>query len=121
MQKLQIKEKMTAVAASLALAMPAIIPGTIAGSALTESAKQVPNVVTQISFAYYGYISYTSGDSFLGCMREFWIPTGTILGTSAAIGASYVKTGKELDSWRLIMTGLRYLRFSKAGFKVAVA
>ncbi len=100
--------------------MLAIIPGMIAGSTLTESAKQVPNVVTQVSLAYCGYTAATGG-SFLGCMGEFWLPSGAILGTSAAIGASYIKAGKELDSWRLIMKGLRYLRFSSVGFKVAVA
>ena len=35
----------------LVLGMLAIIPGMIAGSALTD-AKQAPNVVTQVSFAY---------------------------------------------------------------------
>jgi hypothetical protein len=108
-----------AVTALLALGMLAIMPGMIAGSALTD-AKQVSNVVTQVSFAYCGYIAATGG-SFLGCMGEFWIPSGAILGTSTAIGASYVKAGKELDSWRLIRTGLRYLRFSTVRFKVAVA
>jgi len=57
MQKLQIKEEIMAVAALLALGMLAIMPGLIAGSALTTSTKQVPNVVTQVSFAYCGYSS----------------------------------------------------------------
>jgi hypothetical protein len=106
---------------SLALGMLAMMPGLIAGSALTESANQVPNVVTQISLAYCGYISHTGANSFLGCMREFWIPTGTILGTAAAIGVAHVTAGEILGSWRLIEIGLRFLRFSKVGFKVAVA
>jgi hypothetical protein len=118
-QKLQIRGEIMVVAALLALGMLAIMPGMIAGSALTESAKQVPNVITQVSFAYCGYRAYT-GDSFLGCMGEFWLPAGAILGTSAAIGASYVTAGKALDSWYLINTGLRYLKFTKVGFKVAV-
>ena len=120
MQKLQIKEEIMVVAALLALGMLAIIPGMIAGSALTEPAEQVPNVGTQVSFAYCGYISYTGG-SFFDCMRDFWIPTGTILGTSAGIGVAYINAGKALDSWRLIKTGLRFLRFSKVGFIVALA
>ncbi len=99
--------------------MFAIIPSMIAGSALTD-AKQVPNVVTQVSFAYSGYRAATGG-SFLGCMGEFWIPSAAILGTSAAIGTADIKAGKELDNWRLIRSGLRYLKFTKAGFKVAVA
>ncbi len=107
------------VAALLALGTLAIMPGLIAGSALTD-AKQAPNVVTQVSFAYCGYIAATGG-SFLGCMGEFWLPSGAILGTSAGIGAAHVAAGRELDSWRLIRTGLRYLRFTKVGFKVALA
>jgi hypothetical protein len=57
MQKLQIKEEIMAVAALLALGMLAIMSGLIAGSALTKSAKQVPNVATQVSAAYCGYIT----------------------------------------------------------------
>jgi hypothetical protein len=121
MQKLQIKEEIMAVAALLALGMLVMMPGLIAGSALTVSAKQVPNVGTQISAAYCGYTSYTGGNSFWGCMRDIWIPTGTILGTSAGIGTAYVKAGETLGSWRLIMTGLRFLRFSGWGFVAAVA
>jgi hypothetical protein len=100
--------------------MLAMMPGMTAGSALTESAKQVPNVVTQISAAYCGYTSYTGG-SFFSCMRDFWIPTGTILGTSAGIGVAYITAGKALGSWRLIRTGLRFLGFSAWGFVVALA
>jgi hypothetical protein len=121
MQKLQIKEEIMAMAALLALGMLAMMPGLIAGSALTESAKQVPNVGTQISFAYCGYMSYTDSDSFLGCMRDFWIPTGAILGTSSGIGVAHVTAGKTVGSWRLIMTGIRFLRFSAWGFRVALA
>ena len=102
-----------AVATLLALDMLAITPGMIAGSALTD-ARQVPNVVTQVSAAYCSYIAATGG-SFLGCMREFWIPTGTILGTAAAIGVARIKAGEILGSWRLIKTGLRFLQFSAEG------
>ena len=100
--------------------MLAMMPGMTAGSALTESAKQVPNVVTQISAAYCGYIGATGG-SFLGCMGEIWLPTGAILGTSAGIGVAYITAGKALGSWRLIRTGLRFLGFSGKGFVVALA
>jgi len=108
-----------AVAALLALGMVAIIPGIIAGSALTD-ARQVPNVATQVSVAYCGYTAATGG-SFLGCMGEFWIPAGAILGTSAGIGAAYVTAGHMLDSWRLIQKGLGFLKFSGVGFKFALA
>jgi ABC-type long-subunit fatty acid transport system fused permease/ATPase subunit len=46
----------------MALGMLVIVPGLIAGSVLTKSVKQVPNVVTQISFAYCGYTSHKGGD-----------------------------------------------------------
>jgi hypothetical protein len=74
MQKLQIKEEMMAVVALLALGMLAIMPGLIAGSALTKSAKQVPNVVTQVSAAYCAYKSGLDGDRFKECMIDFWAP-----------------------------------------------
>jgi hypothetical protein len=101
--------------------MLSLMQGMIADSALTKSAKQVPNVVTQISAAYCGYTSYTGGNSFWGCMQDIWVPTGTILGTSASIGVAYVTAGKALGSWRLIRTGLRFLGFSGKGFVVALA
>jgi hypothetical protein len=63
---------MMAVAALLALGMLAIIPGMIAGSALTESANQVPNVVTQVSAATCGYISGGNWDGFGKCMAGIW-------------------------------------------------
>ena len=121
MQKLQIKEEIMAVATLLALGMLAMMPGLIAGSALTKSAKQAPNVGTQVSTAYCGYTSYTDGSSFWDCMEEIWIPTGTILGTAAGIGVAYVTAGVELESLSLIMTGLSFLRFSAWGFVAAVA
>ncbi len=107
-------------AALLALGMLAIIPGMIAGSALTESTKQVSNVVTQVSFAYCGYRAATGG-SFLGCMGEFWIPSGAILGTSTTIGVVHIEAGVKLESWRLIRTGLCFLGVSGKGFVFALA
>ncbi len=84
MQKLQIKEEMMAVAASLALGMLAMTPGLIAGSALTESAKQVPNVATQISAAYCAYKSgwFSDRGRFRECMIDFWAPVtvATLIG-----------------------------------------
>jgi hypothetical protein len=110
-----------AVAALLALGMLAIISGMIAGSALTKSTNQIPNVATQTSVAYCGYTDYTGGSSFWDCMTDIWIPTGAILGTSTGIGTAYVHAGKTLDSWRLIRTGLSFLRFSGIGFVAAAA
>ncbi len=118
--KTRQKTKKHLKAALLALGMLAIIPGMTAGSTLTD-AKQAPNVVTQVSAAYCGYTSYTSGNSLLDCMRDIWIPTGAILGTSTAIGVGHVTAGEKLDSWRLIRTGLRFLRFSAWGFVASVA
>ncbi len=100
--------------------MLAIIPGVTAGSTLTD-AKQAPNVVTQVSAAYCGYTSYTGGSSLLDCMRDIWIPMGTILGTSAGIGVVHVTAGEKLGSWRLIRTGLCFLGFSGKGFVFALA
>jgi len=80
MQKLQIKEEIMAVAALLALGMLAMMPGLIAGSALTKSVKQVPNVGTQISVAYCGYKSggFSNWDwgRFGECMLDIWAPAG---------------------------------------------
>ncbi len=101
--------------------MLAIIPSMSAGFAFTESAKHVPNVVTQVSAAYCGYIGATGGNSFLDCMRDIWIPSVSILGTSTAIGASDIKAGKELEMWSLIKTGLSFLKFSAVGFIASVA
>ncbi len=51
--------------------MLAIIPGMIAGSTLTD-AKQVPNVVTQVSAVACGYISGGNWDDFGKCMAGIW-------------------------------------------------
>ena len=117
MPKLQIKEEIMVVAALLALGMLAIIPGMIAGSALTKSAKQAPNVGTQASAAYCGVTSYIDGSSFWDCMEDIWVPTGAILGTAAAIGAAAIMSGVE----DLVTIGVALVRFSAWGFVVAVA
>jgi hypothetical protein len=75
MQRHQIREEIMAVAALLALGMLAIIPGTIAGSALTKSANQVPNVGTQASVATCAVVTHlTSGgwEAFGACMAGMW-------------------------------------------------
>jgi len=67
-QKLQIKEEIMAMAASLALGTLAMMPGLIAGTALTKSANQVPNVVTQATVGYCLYMSYTGANSLGRCL-----------------------------------------------------
>jgi len=62
------------VAALLALGTLAIIPGTIAGSALTV-AKQVPNVATQASAATCAVVTHlTNGgwEAFGACVAGMW-------------------------------------------------
>jgi len=56
------------VAASLALGTLAMMPGLIAGTALTKSANQVPNVVTQATIGYCLYMSYTGANSLGRCL-----------------------------------------------------
>ncbi len=93
MQKFQIKEEIMAVAALLALGMLAIIPGMIAGSALTD-AKQVPNVGTQVSSAYCAYKSGTGRESFEDCMLDMWVPVSiSVIISNANVIDSIVKTG----------------------------
>jgi hypothetical protein len=111
MQKLQIKEEIMAVAALLALGMLAIIPGMIAGSALTKSAEQVPNVGTQVSAAYCAYKSGLDGGRFRECMIDFWTPVGV-----ATIIAAPNLPGKV---WATIRLGFQAVVRSPA-FKVAV-
>ncbi len=70
-RKTRQKTKKHLKAALLALGMLAITPGMIAGSVLTD-AKQVPNVVTQVSAATCAYISGGDWDNFGKCMAGFW-------------------------------------------------
>jgi hypothetical protein len=93
MQKLQIKEEIMAVAALLALGMLAIMSGLIASSALTKSANQVPNVVTQATFAYCGYMSFTGASSFGGCLWETLFPAGAAVGFYAGSNLATVGAG----------------------------
>jgi hypothetical protein len=110
-QKLQIKEEIMAVAASLALGMLAMTPGLIAGSALTESANQVPNVGTQVSTAYCAYKSGLDGDRFKECMIDFWTP----------VSVATIISAPDLPSriWATLRLGFQAVVRSPA-FKVAV-
>jgi hypothetical protein len=62
----------------MALGTLAMMPSLIAGSALTKSAKQVPNVGTQVSAAACGYVSGGNLNEFGKCMVLLW--------TSVAMG-----------------------------------
>jgi hypothetical protein len=89
--------------------MLAIIPGMIAGSALTKSAKQVPNVevpnvVTQASAAYCAYRSGWLSDLnlFGTCMAVTALPAG-------GLGYYIYRMGKDQirDGDQVIRTGRR--------------
>ena len=142
MQKLQIKEEIMAVAALLALGMLAIMPGLIAGSALTTSTKQVPNVeapnvVTQASVAYCGYRSgwWRNYDQFGKCTAALWVPTSAIIYTLDRKGRSdlregirMIREGREPRNlvlrrmgWRFVRSGASLLRFTTVGYLVTGA
>jgi hypothetical protein len=104
-----------AVAALLALGMLAIIPGMIAGSTLTKSAKQVPNVevpnvVTQVSAAACAYISDGNWDGFGKCMAGIW-------GAGAAYGAASQRGNIKV----ILRTAATFIRTHPWGLAVAVA
>jgi hypothetical protein len=128
------------VVALLALGMLAIIPGTIAGSALTKSAKQVPNVevpnvATQISAAYCGYITGGDWGQFGSCMMSMLIPTELYFLGSMAKGGATIWLGKKVTEWgvkrgfedivsigkSLVRTGSYVVRFSVVGALVVGA
>jgi len=84
--------------------MLVIMSGLIAGFALTESAKHVPNVVTQATFGYCLYMSYTGANSLGRCLWETLPPAGAytllMMGTGYAgvvIGERVAKIGAK---WR---------------------
>jgi hypothetical protein len=110
MQKLQIKEEIMAVAALLALGMLAIIPGMIAGSALTKSAKQVPNVVTRVSAAVCGYLTGGDWGEFGKCMLGLWTPV--------AIAGAISVHGNIINIMRAFVS---FVRTHPWGLGVAVA
>jgi hypothetical protein len=115
--------------------MLAIMPGLIAGSTLTKSANQVPNVVTQATFGYCLYMSYTGANSLGRCLWETLPPAGayTLLmmstgyagvvigGRAAKIGAKWgwqdvVRRGKSI-----VMLGSRIVQFSPIGVAIVRA
>ena len=123
-----------AVAALLALGMLAIMPGLIAGSALTTSTKQAPNVVTQVSLAYCGYSSgwWSDLDRFGRCMLGFWLPMGSVLGwlyiesrEELREGRQTIREGRELRDRELVRIGrqivrsaVSWMRYTKVGLIV---
>jgi len=78
----------------LALGMLAMTPSLIAGSALTTSTKQAPNVATQISAAYCGYKSggFSNWDwgRFGEYMLDLWAPAGMATSLSARGGITTI-------------------------------
>jgi len=123
-----------AVAALLALGMLAIIPGMIAGSVLTKSAKQVPNVevpnvVTQVAGAICAYHSGWLSDPirFGGCMVAATLPAGYAVGRVFNMARDQVREGRLLIQgttnaeifsigMSLIRTGATLMRFTPVGF-----
>jgi len=105
------------VAASTAFDMLSLMQGMIADSALTKSAKQVPNVEapnvgTQVSAAYCAYKSGLDGGRFKECMSDFWTPVGVV-----TIIAAPDLPGKV---WATIRLGFQSVVKALA-FKVGVA
>jgi hypothetical protein len=95
--------------------MFAIMPGLIAGSALTKSTNQVPNVVMQVSVATCTFVTHLTGggrDAFGACMVGIW-------GGAAFYGAlqAGARTAKELV--RALVTYVS--RINPWGFVAAVA
>ncbi len=124
MQKLQIKEEILVVAALLALGTLAIMPGVIAGSALTD-AKQAPNVVTQVTLAYCGYKSdwFRDGGRFADCARDLWIPDIPVaIGSTVGAGYGLVEIGRRVGDRSLVRAGVRIARIGGIwGWGIAAA
>jgi hypothetical protein len=124
-----------AAAALLALGMLAIMPGLIAGSALTKSTNQVPNVATQASAAYCGYVSGGDWGQFGGCMVSILLPAKVAIIGDLIVGDYITRRGESLVEkgikWsdrdiiergkRLIGLGTFLMRFSGVGALVSVA
>ena len=103
------------VAALLALGMLAIMPGLIAGSALTKSAKQVPNievpnVVTQVSAATCAYITGGDWDSFGKCMAGTW-----------GIGITYAVAKQPGNIINIMRVAANFIRTHPWGLAIAAA
>ena len=97
-------------AASTALDMLSLMQGMIADSALTKSAKQVPNVVTQVSAATCAYISGGDWDSFGKCMAGIW---------GAGITLAVVKQPGNII--RIMRVAASFIRAHPWGLAIAVA
>jgi hypothetical protein len=115
--------------------MLAIIPGTIAGSAFTKSADQVPYVVTQATFGYCLYMSYTGANPLRHCLWETSPPAGAytllMMNTGYAGVAMGERVAKIGAKWRwqddvrrgkpIVMQGSRILQFSPIGATIVAA
>jgi hypothetical protein len=94
--------------------MLAIIPGMIAGSALTKSANQVPNVVTQVSVATCAFVTHVSGggwNAFGACMAGIW-------GVATTYGALSARAQRAID---LLRVAVRFVRTNPWGLVATVA
>jgi hypothetical protein len=106
--------------------MLAIMSGLIAGSALTKSTNQVPNAVTQASFAYCGYMSFTGATTLGRCVLENVLPAGGSALLYAFINYGTARIGNwiarigERRGWRdvvdtareIVLQASRFLRFT---------
>jgi hypothetical protein len=105
--------------------MLALVPGLITDSALTD-ANQVPNVVTQATFGYCLYMSYTGANSLGRCLWETLLPAGAYTLLMMSTGYAGVVMGERAArisaKWRwrdvvrrgksIVMQGSRILQFS---------
>jgi hypothetical protein len=115
--------------------MLALVPGLIAGSTLTRSTNQVPNVATQATFGYCLCMSYTGANSPGRCLWETLPPAGayTLLmtGTGYASVVMGEKVAKISAKWKwqdvvrrrksIVMQGSRILQFSPIGATIVAA
>jgi hypothetical protein len=101
--------------------MLAIMPGLIAGSALTTSTNQAPIVVTQVSIAFCGYSGgwWSDWGQYLICMAAFWAPTVPIIywldnkaREDLREDRQTVREGKELRDRVLVRAGRQLVRSS---------
>ncbi len=114
--------------------MLALVPGLIAGSALTKSINQVLNVVTQATFGYCLYMSYTGANS-LRCLWENLLPAGAYTLLMTGTGYAGVVMGEKVAKisakrgWQdvvrreksIVMQGSRILQFSPIGATIVAA
>ncbi len=94
--------------------MLALVPGLIAGCALTKSVNQVPNVGTQASVATCTFVTHLSGggwDTFGACMGGMW-------GGATTYGALSLRARTFMDIVRGVV---RFVRINPWGLAVATA